>query len=306
YSAISRRRRALLIGCNYFGQCNELKGCINDCHNVATFIQEYFGFSKDDIVMLTDDKDDKNLRPTRQNITRRLKWLVKDAEPGDSLFFHYSGHGVAVEDEDGDEVDGYDEAICPVDYLEKGIILDDKLHDLLVRPLKQGVQLMAVFDCCHSGTALDLPYIYTRDGRIKQCKQAYRHHAARACAEVARGLANFNKSHIVQHTKRAAMLLRKWNSKTARRRAIKDKESMADVIMLGSCRDDQKSVDVQIRGLGPSGILSYALITALRNNPCQTYAQLFENIRLLIAKQFMQAPQLSTSHEMDMNTVFTL
>ena len=32
-------------------------------------------------------------------------WLVWQAQPGDSLFFHYSGHGGSVRDRSGDEVD---------------------------------------------------------------------------------------------------------------------------------------------------------------------------------------------------------
>jgi metacaspase-1 len=29
---------------------------------------------------------------------------------------HYSGHGTQIPDDDGDEADGMDEALCPVDY----------------------------------------------------------------------------------------------------------------------------------------------------------------------------------------------
>ena len=36
-----------------------------------------------------------------------------------------SGHGTQSEDLDGDEGDDDDEAICPVDYHEKGLIVDD-------------------------------------------------------------------------------------------------------------------------------------------------------------------------------------
>ncbi len=34
-----------------------------------------------------------------------MKWLVAGAQPGDSLFMHYSGHGGQTEDESGDEED---------------------------------------------------------------------------------------------------------------------------------------------------------------------------------------------------------
>ncbi len=36
-----------------------------------------------------------------------------------------SGHGGQIKDKDGDEVDGYDEVIFPVDYKTAGCIVDD-------------------------------------------------------------------------------------------------------------------------------------------------------------------------------------
>jgi hypothetical protein len=31
------------------------------------------------------------MQPTKDNIIRAMGWLVKDAQPNDSLFLHYSG-----------------------------------------------------------------------------------------------------------------------------------------------------------------------------------------------------------------------
>ena len=41
---------------------------------------------------------------------------MSDAQPDDSLFLHYSGHGTQNKDVEGDEVDGQDEVIIPVDF----------------------------------------------------------------------------------------------------------------------------------------------------------------------------------------------
>jgi metacaspase-1 len=54
-----------------------------------------------------------------------MHWLVEGAQPHDSLFFHYSGHGGQTPDLDGDEDDGFDEVIFPVDYQTTGHIVDD-------------------------------------------------------------------------------------------------------------------------------------------------------------------------------------
>jgi uncharacterized caspase-like protein len=114
-----------VIGVNYFNSSNLLRGCINDAQNISRFLNQHFGFSYDDMVILTDDQANPNSQPTRANITRGMHWLVKDAAPGDSFFFHFSGHGGQTEDLDGDEDDGYDETIYPVDFRKAGMIVDD-------------------------------------------------------------------------------------------------------------------------------------------------------------------------------------
>ncbi|KAG0698970.1 peptidase C14, caspase domain-containing protein [Suillus ampliporus] len=70
-----------------------------------------------------------------------MRWLVKDAQPHDALFFHYSGHGGQVPDKDGDEVDRFDEVIYPVDYKKAGIIVDDEMHRIMVKSLPTGCRL---------------------------------------------------------------------------------------------------------------------------------------------------------------------
>eukprot|EP00882_Tetradesmus_deserticola_P021480 GHRQ01023253.1.p1 GENE.GHRQ01023253.1~~GHRQ01023253.1.p1 ORF type:complete len:144 (+),score=23.04 GHRQ01023253.1:197-628(+) len=51
-----------------------------------------------------------------------------------------------------------DETILPSDFKRAGVIVDDDLNAMLVRPLAPGVTLHALVDACHSGTAMDLPY----------------------------------------------------------------------------------------------------------------------------------------------------
>lgn len=91
YSNCTGKRKALLIGINYFGQRGELRGCINDVKNMSTYLNGNFGYAREDMVILTDDQHNPMSLPTKQNILRAMHWLVKDAKPNDSLFFHYSG-----------------------------------------------------------------------------------------------------------------------------------------------------------------------------------------------------------------------
>jgi len=113
----------------------------------TTTPQQYSG-------QLTSD----HVLPTRQTMLNGIHWLVQDARPGDTLFFFYSGHGGQTRDTSGDESDGMDDTICPLDYQTAGTIIDDDLHRYLVASLPEGCRLIAVMDCCHSGSVLDLPF----------------------------------------------------------------------------------------------------------------------------------------------------
>lgn len=82
------KRKALLIGINYIGQSNALRGCINDVHNVQNFLMQRYNYKKEDMVVLTDDARDPRSIPTKANMIAAMQWLVRDAKPNDALFFH--------------------------------------------------------------------------------------------------------------------------------------------------------------------------------------------------------------------------
>jgi metacaspase-1 len=79
-----------------------------------------------------------------------------------------TGHGGQTKDLDADKETGYDEVIYPVDFRVTGHIVDDDMHTIMVKPLQAGVRLTAIFDSCHSATALDLPYIYSTSGILRE------------------------------------------------------------------------------------------------------------------------------------------
>ncbi|KAL6720933.1 Ca(2+)-dependent cysteine protease [Lecanora helva] len=291
YSNCTGRRKALLIGINYFGQKGQLRGCINDVKNMSGYLNGNFGYAREDMVILTDDQQNPMSQPTKQNMLRAMHWLVKDAKPNDSLFFHYSGHGGQTPDLDGDEEDGYDEVVYPVDFRSAGHIVDDEMHRIMVQSLQPGVRLTAIFDSCHSGSALDLPYIYSTSGVLKEpnlAKEAGQGLLGIVSA-YARGDMGSMASTAMGFFKKATK-----GDDTYERNKV-TKTSPADVVMWSGSKDDQTSQDAQIAGQA-TGAMSWAFISALKKNPQQSYVSLLNSIRDELESRYTQKPQLSCSH----------
>ena len=58
---------------------------------MSVFLHDKFGYRREDMVILTDDQKNPMSIPTKANILRAMQWLVRDAQPNDSLFIHFSG-----------------------------------------------------------------------------------------------------------------------------------------------------------------------------------------------------------------------
>lgn len=152
------RRRALCIGIDSY-PTDALLGCVSD----ALAWQAAFsaaGFETDTLL---------NEQATQQRMLDAIRELVVSSRAGDVIALHYSGHGTTIEDLDQDElledagepgnVDGgdsdhklVDEALCPVDFREGNLIIDDDLGEIW-ELLPDGVNLTIFFDSCHSGGA---------------------------------------------------------------------------------------------------------------------------------------------------------
>ncbi|KAJ7016676.1 peptidase C14, caspase domain-containing protein, partial [Mycena alexandri] len=301
YSQCNGKKKALCIGINYFGQSSELHGCINDARNIQKFLCSKFGYRNEDIVMLTDDAQNPRQQPTQENIIHAMEWLVRGAAPNDSLFFHYSGHGGQTKDLDGDEGDGEDEVIYPVDYQENGHIVDDLMHQIMVAGLPAGCRLTAIFDSCHSGSALDLPYIYSTEGKVKEPNLA-----AEAGAGLKTAFTSYTKGDMGGVLKSAMGLVKTatgGGGQKAERYARATRTSPADAISWSGCKDSQTSADANEAGQA-TGAMSYAFMTALSQNPQQSYMQLLNSLRDILRSKYSQKPQLSSSHPMDTNLQF--
>nr|XP_010922111.1 metacaspase-9 [Elaeis guineensis]XP_029120503.1 metacaspase-9 [Elaeis guineensis] len=146
-----KKRLATLVGCNYPNTQHELHGCINDVHAMSDVLVARFGFDRSDILILTDASGSPSL-PTGANIKRALAAMIARAEPGDVLFFHYSGHGTLIPAvKPHHSWHGHDEAIVPCDF---NLITDIDFRQLVDR-LPAGVTFTMISDSCHSGGLID-------------------------------------------------------------------------------------------------------------------------------------------------------
>ena len=125
---------------------------------------ERFSFPEGDIRVLTDSA------ATRQGIMDAFRdHLIAKASPGALVYFHYSGHGQQIADDNGDELDGLDESLVTADYKSQSAqdgaatnLRDDTIGELL-RQLRTRMvdpadgrfkgNITVTFDCCFSGTA---------------------------------------------------------------------------------------------------------------------------------------------------------
>lgn len=170
-----------------------------------------------------------------------------------------------------------------------------------MRPLQPGVRLTAIFDSCHSATVMDLPYVYSTKGILKEpnlAKEAGQGLLG-ALGSYARGDLAGVASSIFGFAKSA------YKGDDAYNKTMATRTSPADVIMWSGSKDDQTSADSTINAQA-TGAMSWAFITALKQNPNQNYVQLLNSIRDVLATKYTQKPQLSCSHPLDSNLLFVM
>lgn len=139
---------ALLIGINYKNTNHQLNGCINDVMSIGYILENTYNYS---INYMTDDTE---IKPTRNDILYKLNELFNNINDDDTILIYFSGHGTYFKDINNDEIDNQDEALFTID---SKIILDDDLNNLIQNNDKK-FNIKMFFDCCHSGTLVDLEY----------------------------------------------------------------------------------------------------------------------------------------------------
>lgn len=160
-AAQAETKRALLIGISDYGNANEDPNKwanISGANDIALLMPLFKkqGFTVTSLV---------DAQATHSAITKALEKLAKNSKKGDVVYIHFSMHGQPFEDLNGDEEDGWDESLIPVDaqmiysegiYDGKNHLLDDELevyfNDIRHKIGPNG-QLYVILDACHSGTA---------------------------------------------------------------------------------------------------------------------------------------------------------
>ena len=157
---MAQDKRALLVGISDY-QCVNKYGGWNNIHgrndvDMLSITLKNCGVS----VSCLYDRE-----ATKKGITQALNKLVSQCKTGDIVYLHFSTHGQPFEDVSGDEEDGWDESIVPVDapieytkgkYEGENHLIDDELQEYCTnirKAIGKEGMLYVVLDACHAGKA---------------------------------------------------------------------------------------------------------------------------------------------------------
>ena len=238
--ANAQRKRAFLVGISHYDtaltgyQWNDING-VEDINLLSPILTKQ-GFI---LTALLDSQ------ATYDNITSQLTQFIRKTKKGDIVYLHFSTHGQPVEDLNGDEEDGWDEAIVPIDAYKmyrKGIyegkkhLLDDQLNGY-VKQLRGKIGkagfLYVVIDACHAGTS------------------------SRANDDTVRGtMVGFTYNNKVF----------KPSMQKNSHYKIEANPQLSNVLFVEACRPDQVNTEINVAGkrYGP---LSYNIAQALASTP---------------------------------------
>lgn len=232
----AQRKRAFMVGISHYDtaltgyQWNNING-VEDINLLSPILKKQ-GFY---LTTLTDEQ------ATYKNITSQMSQFISKTQKGDIVYIHFSTHGQPVEDIDGDEADGWDEAIVPIDayklykkgvYEGKNHLIDDQLNQY-IKKLREKIGtsgfLYVVIDACHAGTSSR-----ANDENVRGTKVGFTYNN-----KVFKPSTN-KKSHY----------------------QIGASSKMANVLFIEACRPDQVNMEIKV-GDKLYGPLSYNIAQAL-------------------------------------------
>ena len=245
---------SLNIGINIYPDTDEnLDGCVNDANDWARELENR-GF---EATKLIDSK------ATKEAIIGHIKELVAKAKRGDIVVITYSGHGTWVEDENGDEADGRDEALCPYDVAKGNIIIDDELHNIFINR-NWGAKIIFISDSCHSGSVNMAPNMLNR--KVAKIRFLEPKVYLRGDKEIVKKLKSIKKA-------KAKM--------------------KSTSLLLTACKDMEYSYDTYFRGRA-NGAFTHTAIKCLKSlKKDATYQDWYRKIREhLPSSSYPQTPQI--------------
>lgn len=118
-----------------------------DARNFAATLQRLFAVPADQVRVLEN--------AYKRDFAAGMEWLRQSAQADDLVLIFFSGHGTTIEDDDGDEADGLDEAYVMYDVQgstypsAQQVVRDDEFAAWVDRLPTDRV--IAFIDACHSG-----------------------------------------------------------------------------------------------------------------------------------------------------------
>lgn len=164
-------KRGLVVGINEFQYRPEaaLRGCRNDALAMRAFMHVELGVPETEILYLLDGQAEA------RRVLDTLAALADRTREGDYLAFAFSSHGTQIPDADGDELDGWHEAVCATDIQGDdsgwtgGYILDKTLRDLL-KEVHPGARVEVWLDTCYAGGIKSLAALGMTYGRARMLR----------------------------------------------------------------------------------------------------------------------------------------
>jgi len=256
-------KRALIVGVNYYGTPHELRGCINDAHNIHQFLMNVRAFDEAKVLL--------EKQATTQGILDGLRWLVNGAAPGDVLFFHYSGHGSQVRS--NIEPDGLDEIICPIDLDWKDHVIRDDDMKAILGQVPNGVNITVFLDCCHSGTALDSEQSLYAEANVVLNQEDYKRAGSRFMPM---------PGDVQGYIQDEGLQIREF---------VTSRDINRSALLVAGCAAHQTSADAYLDSQH-QGAATFALMLALKSGK-KTYREIVESMnRFMTFNSFTQQPQL--------------
>jgi hypothetical protein len=118
------RRYAVFFGVGEYEFNAEYELSVHSLLNLATAHRNAKGLAEvlREVGQLSEHRIFTNEEASRDHIQQAVThWLPAVSRPGDTVIIFFSGHGLQIPDDNGDEADGKDEVICPYDQMTADI-----------------------------------------------------------------------------------------------------------------------------------------------------------------------------------------